>query len=102
MKLISTGGTGLIGRGALKQALAHPDVTEVIALVRRPIEDDSITRNRKVKQVIVADGDFLHYDEKVVEACQGAVGCVWYVSCISIHCHGACEADGTPLLRFCF
>lgn len=79
MKLVSTGGTGLIGKGALQQALAHPSVTEVIALVRRPIEDEKIKGNRKLKQVIVAGGDFLHYDEEVVEACRGAVGCVWWV-----------------------
>ena len=37
MKLLILGATGLVGSEALRQALAHPDVTEVRAPVRRPL-----------------------------------------------------------------
>lgn len=38
MKLLVLGSTGLVGRHVLAQALAHPQVDQVIAPVRRPIE----------------------------------------------------------------
>ena len=37
MKLLILGATGLVGSEVLRQALAHPDVTEVRAPVRRPL-----------------------------------------------------------------
>jgi uncharacterized protein YbjT (DUF2867 family) len=38
VKLLVLGSTGLVGRHVLAQALAHPQVDEVIAPVRRPVE----------------------------------------------------------------
>jgi uncharacterized protein YbjT (DUF2867 family) len=37
MKVLILGATGLVGRNALAQALAHPTVTQVIAPTRRPL-----------------------------------------------------------------
>ena len=37
MKVLILGATGLVGRNALAQALAHPAVTQVIAPTRRPL-----------------------------------------------------------------
>jgi uncharacterized protein YbjT (DUF2867 family) len=36
MRVIVTGGTGLVGGEALRAALAHPEVTRVLAIGRRP------------------------------------------------------------------
>jgi nucleoside-diphosphate-sugar epimerase len=77
MKIIATGATGLIGRHALDAVLARPDVTSVIALVRRPLQDPLLTGNPKLHPVIV--DDWLNYSDEVKKACEGAVGCVWWV-----------------------
>jgi uncharacterized protein YbjT (DUF2867 family) len=37
MKVLILGATGLVGRNALAQALAHPAITQVIAPTRRPL-----------------------------------------------------------------
>jgi uncharacterized protein YbjT (DUF2867 family) len=37
MKVLILGATGLVGRNALAQALAHPEITRIIAPTRRPL-----------------------------------------------------------------
>src|ERR1700757_1478038 len=44
MKVLILGATGLVGRSALAQALAHPAVTQVIAPTRKPLgKQDKLT-----------------------------------------------------------
>ena len=44
MKVLILGATGLVGRNALTQALAHPAVTKVIAPTRKPLaKQDKLT-----------------------------------------------------------
>ncbi len=56
MKVIVTGGTGMVGGLVLENCLNSDQVKEVISFVRRP----SDIKNDKLKEVVVAD--FLNYD----------------------------------------
>ncbi len=51
MKVIITGTTGMVGEGVLIECLAHPQVTEVLSVSRRPA---GIT-HPKLKEYIVAE-----------------------------------------------
>lgn len=51
MKIIITGTTGMVGEGVLIECLAHPQVTEVLSVSRKPT---GITHPR-LKEYIVAD-----------------------------------------------
>lgn len=51
MKVIITGATGMVGEGILLECLAHPQVTEVLSVSRKPT---GIT-HPKLKEYIVAD-----------------------------------------------
>jgi uncharacterized protein YbjT (DUF2867 family) len=50
MKVLILGATGLVGRNALAQALAHPAVTQVIAATRKPL-----TRQDKLENPVAAN-----------------------------------------------
>jgi uncharacterized protein YbjT (DUF2867 family) len=77
MKLILSGSSGFIGHEVLSQALAHPSITQIIALSRKPLEN-KYTQNPKLKVAIV--GDFERYTPKILDELQGAEGCIWFVS----------------------
>lgn len=51
MKVILTGATGMVGEGVLLECLAHPQVTDVLSVSRKPA---GIT-HPKLKEYIVAD-----------------------------------------------
>jgi uncharacterized protein YbjT (DUF2867 family) len=51
MKVILTGSTGMIGEGVLIEALAHPQITEVLSVSRKP----SGKSHPKLKEYIVPD-----------------------------------------------
>ncbi|KAL8950577.1 MAG: hypothetical protein Q9222_003386 [Ikaeria aurantiellina] len=71
MKIIITGATGFIGAEVLRSALAHPNVTSIVALSRRSL---SISHP---KLTVVIISDFLNYSSSVLEACAGAEACIW-------------------------
>ncbi|WZH48591.1 uncharacterized protein QYS62_009771 [Fusarium acuminatum] len=54
MKVLFLGATGSIGGEALRQCLAHPKITSVVAFVRRQLPED-VRNNPKVQTVIVKD-----------------------------------------------
>jgi uncharacterized protein YbjT (DUF2867 family) len=56
MKIIVTGGTGLVGAEVLREAILNPEITEVTALVRKPLR----VKHPKIREVI--HKDFLNYD----------------------------------------
>jgi uncharacterized protein YbjT (DUF2867 family) len=51
MKVLILGATGLVGRSALEQALAHPSITEVIAPTRKPLSPRSKLTNPVSEQL---------------------------------------------------
>ena len=51
MKVLILGATGLVGRNALAQALAHPTVTQVIAPTRKPLINQDKVMNRVAPQL---------------------------------------------------
>ncbi|OQO03247.1 hypothetical protein B0A48_11503 [Cryoendolithus antarcticus] len=71
MKIIIAGATGNIGRKALDEALYHPDMTVVVALVRRELDVQHSKLQSVVKQ------DFSSYSEAELEKLNGAQGCIW-------------------------
>ncbi|CAJ0544549.1 Ff.00g036720.m01.CDS01 [Fusarium sp. VM40] len=63
MKVLFLGATGSIGGEALRQCLAHPKITSVVAFVRRQLPDD-VRDNPKVQTVMVKD--FVVWPEDVL------------------------------------
>lgn len=78
MKVIISGCTGFIGAEALAQALAHPEITSVVALSRRALQGPHAS-NPKLKTVIMSDEDYMNYPPHVLKELEGAQGCVWCV-----------------------
>lgn len=77
MKLIVTGATGLLGTEIIRQTLHIPEITEVIAVARKPIQLDEGVDSSKIKSVIIRDyGD---YADDVKAEFTGADACIWYV-----------------------
>lgn len=51
MKVLITGSTGMVGEGVLLECLAHPDVTEVLVINRKPLG----RTHPKLKEILHAD-----------------------------------------------
>ena len=51
MKVLILGASGLVGNSALKQTLAHPSITEVIAPTRKPLPPSSGLTNPVPEQL---------------------------------------------------
>ncbi|KAK0721794.1 hypothetical protein B0T26DRAFT_644331 [Lasiosphaeria miniovina] len=75
MKVVLTGATGYIGAELLNQLAQHPEVTSVVVLSRRQLQQTPASP--KVAVVIV--DDFLNYGPAVLQAIAGAQACVWCV-----------------------
>jgi hypothetical protein len=74
MKIILTGATGFVGGEALKRAVAHPGISEVLVLTRRDLAAEQ-KANEKVKVILHAD--FAAYPDAVLEQLAGAEACIW-------------------------
>ena len=70
MKIIVTGATGMVGSEVVRQAIADETITEIIALVRRPLE---IT-HPKITTVI--HDDYLLYED-VKDNFRNCDACIW-------------------------
>ncbi|KAG5806827.1 hypothetical protein H9Q74_009297 [Fusarium xylarioides] len=68
-----------IGTGILRQALARSDVTSVVAVTRRPLEQTAT----KLQNVIVPD--YGTYSPAAKEAFAGAGACIWTVGVTPSH-----------------
>jgi nucleoside-diphosphate-sugar epimerase len=71
VKLFLIGATGFVGSEVLSQLIAHPRVTQVTCLTRRPLESTSS------KLVAVEHSDFARYDDVGMESYSDHVGCIW-------------------------
>ena len=77
MKLILFGATGMVGAGALREALADPDVDEVLSISRR---SRGVT-HRKLRELLMADlFDFASVETQVT----GWDAAIWAVGISSI------------------
>ncbi|KAM6522768.1 hypothetical protein FALCPG4_012383 [Fusarium falciforme] len=74
MKVLIVGASGMIGGEALLQCLANPQVSSVVAFVRRELPSD-VSNNPKLKSVIVKD--FSKWPEDLLLAHADAVGMIW-------------------------
>ncbi len=110
MRIAIFGATGLVGRGALLEALDSSDVQEVISVGRRKVD----VEHAKLRQVV--HDDFLDF-QPIAEALSGLDACLW---CVGISSAGVDEATYTrvthdftvaaakvmrernPAMRFCF
>ncbi|KAJ5519984.1 hypothetical protein N7463_000437 [Penicillium fimorum] len=55
MKLIIAGASGLLGTEIVRQSLQMHEITQVIALARRPVQLDKGTDSSKLKSVVICD-----------------------------------------------
>ena len=75
MKVILTGATGLIGGEVLTQALAHPAITSLICITRKPLPEHT-SSNPKLK--VILQSDFTTYSPELLAELQGSQACIWY------------------------
>src|ERR1700760_2035903 len=87
MKVVLFGGTGMIGQGALRECLLDPEVTSVLAVVRKP----ELPPHPKRRELVHAD--FLDF-APVADALTGYDACLW---CLGISSSGMSEADYTRI-----
>ncbi|KAJ5947194.1 hypothetical protein N7466_000209 [Penicillium verhagenii] len=78
MKLIVAGATGLVGSEVIRQALQNKDVTEVIALARKPVHIEGNNSPSKLKCVVIRD--YAEYSDEVKAELAGANACIWTVA----------------------
>lgn len=78
MKILFIGASGSIGGEALRQCLAHPQVTSIVCFVRRSLPSD-VSNNPKLQTVMIKD--FSVWPEDVLLPHVDAAAMIWYVSC---------------------
>lgn len=76
MKLIVTGSTGLVGAEIIRQALEMKEITQIIAVARKPVQvAEGSDPTSKVKSVVIRD--YGEYTEEVKAEFAGADVCIW-------------------------
>jgi len=78
-KVILAGVTGFVGGEVLRQCIAHPDITTIVALARRDLPDE-ILKNEKVKFVKIED--FGVYPEESLKEFEGASAAIWTIGTV--------------------
>ena len=75
MKVVLFGASGMVGQGALRECLLDPEVSEVLAVVRRPLEEKPRgVDTAKLRELVHADMfDF----EPVAERLRGYDACLF-------------------------
>lgn len=75
MKIVVGGASGFVGTEVLRQSLARPEITSVVALSRRPITAPEGSDASKFKNLVLKD--FGNYSEEDKKELAGASGCIW-------------------------
>ncbi|KAJ5682235.1 hypothetical protein N7462_005400 [Penicillium macrosclerotiorum] len=78
MKVIIAGATGLVGSELIRQSLEMREISEVVALARKPVQVDSGVNTSKLRIVVIAD--YGEYSEDVMAEFAGADACIWTVA----------------------
>ncbi|KAK3320573.1 hypothetical protein B0T19DRAFT_487075 [Cercophora scortea] len=79
MKVVIFGGTGLIATELIRQALAMPEITSIVAIARKEVQlDEGALNTSKFKSVIIHD--YMEYPDSIKAELSGADVCVWTVS----------------------
>ena len=73
MKVLIAGATGGIGSQALRQSLAHPQITKVVAFTRRSLS----LEHPKLDNILIKD--FAKWPEDVLIQHADAAGMIWYL-----------------------
>ncbi|QPC58918.1 hypothetical protein HYE67_001149 [Fusarium culmorum] len=98
MKILFIGASGSIGGEALRQCLAHPQVTSIVCFVRRSLPSD-VSSNPKLQTVMIKD--FSVWPEDVLLPHIDAAAMIWYVSCSAMGSYrGNVRADMEYPLAF--
>ncbi|KAH7028826.1 uncharacterized protein B0I36DRAFT_363448 [Microdochium trichocladiopsis] len=82
MKLIVSGATGFLGREVVRQSLATPGVTSVVALARKPVtfsDSELLPGSDAGKLVHATIKDYGEYPPEVTAHFAGADACIWTV-----------------------
>lgn len=87
MRVLLFGATGMIGQGVLRECLRDPQVTEVVALVRRPTGQT----HAKLRELI--HGDF--FDYRTIEADLAGFDTCFF--CLGVSAAGLGEAEYSRL-----
>ncbi|KAI0397575.1 hypothetical protein F5Y17DRAFT_414995 [Xylariaceae sp. FL0594] len=85
MKVLVVGATGLIGGECLRQCLSHPDVTSVVAFVRRELDPSSYSGMEAQKLTCVLIDDFLTWSDDILREHADAVGMIWAMGTYAGH-----------------
>jgi hypothetical protein len=80
MKLIVAGSTGFMGTEVIRQAIANPAITSLIALSRRPTPVPANAGPDVAKLKSVVCEDFENYSEAVKRELAGADACIWTIA----------------------
>lgn len=79
MKLIIMGGTGLVATELIRQSLAMPEFTSVIAVARRKVElEEDAVNKTKFRSLLIED--YEDYPDELKQEFAGADAVVWQVT----------------------
>ena len=75
-RIIITGANGFVGTSVLRQALSHPHIQKVFAIVRKSLPSDVATHPKLHEIVLV---DFEHWPQDILTQLreEGVLGCIW-------------------------
>ncbi|GAA6006320.1 uncharacterized protein JCM10292_002647 [Rhodotorula paludigena] len=90
VRIILTGATGTAGSEALRVALAHPAVTGVTVLSRRPLPAHVAPSPPDDKLRVVLQEDFASYPPQLIKQLEGHDGALW---CLGKSSVGMSEKD---------
>ena len=85
MKLIIVGGTGMVATELIRQSLAMPEITSVVAVARKAVKlDENAVHKAKFKSLLIKD--YEEYPDTLKAEFAGAAACIWQVHSSFIFC----------------